>query len=537
MQIRAFVGTIALLAAVMSFPAQAAETPTLVMRMASIDELIAQARYLAVLAGKEEEAKQAEAFLKGMTGPKGLEGLDTKKPFGFYAVLGESIERSSAVALIPVADEKTLMNFLQNVGIRPEKEDEVYKFDLPNSPFPGFFRFANGYAYITGVNAKYLTLDRLQKPEAVFGNEQGTLSFQVNLDQIPKPFKELFLTQLALRMSDEKDKTPPGDETKVAKALRLELLDEVEREIKSLLDDGQTIRFEINVDRQANDLKTALTMTARPGSKLADSITELGKATTVSASLVSKQTAMNMLLSAGLPERIRKAIAPVLEEEFDKALKKEKDKTKRDLGQAVFNAISPTLKAAEFDGGLDIRGPSRGGLYTVVVGMKVKDGGRIEKTVKDIFTSQAPPEAKAKVTFDADKAGGVAIHKVINDNPGDAAKMIGTGPIFFAVRDDALLVAGGEEALDALKEVIQAKPTTGALMQMEMAVNQLVKLMEQNQKNAEAAAKIAFAKAPEGDRIRLALTAGKALTLSLNIKAQLITFFAKLDELNKKRDL
>src|SRR5271166_3619808 len=68
--------------------------PAVVLRIASLDALIEDARYLAELVGKGESAKQAESFLKSFTGEKGLGGLDTTKPFGFYGKLEGEIRNS-----------------------------------------------------------------------------------------------------------------------------------------------------------------------------------------------------------------------------------------------------------------------------------------------------------------------------------------------------------------------------------------------------------------------------------------------------------
>src|SRR5262245_45522458 len=68
--------------------AEQAKKPGLVVRVQSIDELLANVRYLAGLVGQEEQAKQIEGFLKSMAGPKGLEGIDTKRPIGLYGNFG-----------------------------------------------------------------------------------------------------------------------------------------------------------------------------------------------------------------------------------------------------------------------------------------------------------------------------------------------------------------------------------------------------------------------------------------------------------------
>src|SRR5215471_11780928 len=109
------VAVVALLA--LAVPVRAADdkkTPTLIVRVQSLDNLISDARYLATLAGREEEAKQAEGFLKQFTGEKGIEGIDTKRPMGAYAFLGENVI-DSEVVLLPVADEQAILGLLKRL--------------------------------------------------------------------------------------------------------------------------------------------------------------------------------------------------------------------------------------------------------------------------------------------------------------------------------------------------------------------------------------------------------------------------------------
>src|SRR5438309_1922393 len=90
---------IALVSVMAAAPARAADEkpqPAVVVGVRSLDALLSNARYLASLAGEGERAKQAEKIVKGRIGAKGLEGIDAKRPFGFYAVFGSELSETAS---------------------------------------------------------------------------------------------------------------------------------------------------------------------------------------------------------------------------------------------------------------------------------------------------------------------------------------------------------------------------------------------------------------------------------------------------------
>ena len=85
--------------------ARAAEpTPTVLVRVKSIDGLMADARYLAGLAGQGEAFKQIDGVIPAFLGPKGLAetGLDTSRPWGLYAILKPEIPNSPVVLTLGI---------------------------------------------------------------------------------------------------------------------------------------------------------------------------------------------------------------------------------------------------------------------------------------------------------------------------------------------------------------------------------------------------------------------------------------------------
>ena len=92
--------------------------PTLVIRVRSIDSLIADVKYLTSLSGRGNEVRALDAALKRAT-PNGFEGIDDKRPIGLYGLADQdgNLQETKVVLLVPVSDEKTVIGLLGAVQL------------------------------------------------------------------------------------------------------------------------------------------------------------------------------------------------------------------------------------------------------------------------------------------------------------------------------------------------------------------------------------------------------------------------------------
>jgi hypothetical protein len=535
-----------LLAAAPSLVRAADEKPALVVAFKSLDGLISDAKYISELAGKEEEAKQAEAMLKNLLGDrKGLEGVDPKKPIGLYArINADDPKDSEVVLLIPVADEDALLNLLKKqdkIKVEDKADDGSYRVNIENVPFPFFLRFANNYAYVTGVTKAALAKDRLLAPDKVLPAKTTSLaSVVLRMEQIPEKYRDLVITGMEQQLAKEKEKEQPN-ETPPAKAFRLALIDEMGGMVKSVLEDGAELSMSMDVDRDAGELSTALRFTGKSGSALAGNLADLGNKKSVGASLIGANSAANLVFNVALPENLRKSLSAAVDEGVKKGLADAAAKGQREAVEKVVKALLPTLKAGELDAGFDLRGPGAKDLYTLVMGLKVKEGGEIEKLVRNAIKS-LPEKEQEKVKFDVAKAGDVGIHRFISDlslSEENSKRMFGDNPeVYFAFRDDALLTAIGVDGLAALKEIVAAKPKAGAMLQMEASMNRLAAQLTKDHPAAPDAAKKAF-KDGKKDKVWFAVEGGKALSVKISMDAPVVTFaalMAEAEQQNKSKD-
>jgi hypothetical protein len=508
--------------------------PSVVLRVQSIDELIANFKYLAHIVGRDEDAKKAEDWLMAQTGPKGLEGIDTKRPLGGYAIVKEDLASSTVVVLIPISDEKAFLELLEKQAtdkkISLEKgKDGVYNIDINGLPTTIYFRFAHKHAYVTFQNAEAIAKDVILPPAQVLpvGKEKDTvLSLTLHIDQLPEETRKYAVSQVKARLGDLKEEM---GETKAQHELKVAVVDELTKQLVSVIDDGGALALRLNLDRKANDISLELALGAKEDTKLGGTILELGKAKSNTAGLISPDSVMNLQVNMTVPEHIRKLIGPAIDEAVTQELGKETDTTKKALAEKAFQAILPTVKAGVLDMAVDFRGPGKDKHYTLVSGLKLADGANAEKLMREVAKGLPENNEHAKVTLDVAKEGAVSIHQVeIKDADEDFKKTFGNASAYVALRSDVLFVAVGDEALTALKGALKTQAKVGKPAQFEISAARLAELAGKEQPEAAKAAEKAFGASKQGDKIRFGLEAEKELKVRISMDTQVLKFFSLL---------
>jgi hypothetical protein len=510
--------------------------PALQIRLAPLDDLIGDLRHVVKKVGREEEGKQFEELLKSRTGPKGLEGVDTKKPIGLVGTVAKRLDQSEVFLLLPIADEKTFMAFLKGADLDPKKDkDGGYSMSLENVPFPVLFRFANGYLYGTLKYTATTTIpaaDKLPKPDVALGEGTSLMSLAVNLDAVPMALRKAFVPAAALHLGNLKDQEMPGATAK-QKELRDGILDEAMRLLKQFVEDGASAKGQLEVDRKADALGLALHIDGPKGTSLAKDIKALASRTSLGPALLGKDSVMGGYFNLPLPSDLRKLLDPVIDEALEAALKKHDDNAK-ELLKPIADALKPTLKADSVAMAVDMRGPGKGGKYSVVASARLVDGEALEKAVKDLV-AKIPAEARAALETDVAKAGGANIHQITPEGQ-DARtlELLGKGKVYVAVRKDAVFLTAGDAGLDRMKSALAVKPAGGKLLNLHIAMSKAGFLAENNPKETREAIAKAFG-GKEGDKVSLALDGGDKLELRLSVDLAVLRFAFLVGEATKER--
>jgi hypothetical protein len=514
--------------------AEDAKSPTLVVRIKSIDDLIADGKYIARLAGQAEKVEQGEGLLHSF-----VDGIDSKRPLGLYGFITPDLQGSNGVVLVPVSDAKALRDTLERFQIKLEKgEDDVYSVssDAMPIPVPIYARFANDYLYVTAQKKDALAKDHLLDPEkALAGARKATLSARFRLDQLPDGLKQIALGTMELKMAEEKEKKIPN-ETKAQHDLRVKVIDNSRDHLAGLIKEGGDLSFVLDVDRKANQLLVEVTFNGKPGSALAKHIAGIQEAQSLFRGLLSDDAALNVAFHFILPEDAREALDPVIDEGIRQGMEKEKDKEKRERAEKILKVVLPTLKAGELDMAVSLRGPTDDDHYTLVAGIKVKDGADVQAAIQNLV-QELPEKERDRIKLDVETVDGIKVHRIDaqKDFDEDHRRTLGDNPFYLAVREDAVLVAGGANGLSALKEALgstKAKATPPLLVEVSMA--HLAPLMAHGDEKATAELHKLVESVFKGDKgtdkIKVTLEGGENLTFRATIAGPVIRFAARMDK-------
>ena len=510
-------------------------TPSLVVKIKSIEGLIQDVKYLAELAGVGEEIKQVDELLNSFKSEQGLGGIDTKKPMGMYGRLTDDVQNSPLLVMLPIVDEKAFLQFLGNFEIKAEKDkDGVYTVEnIPNAPLPVtlYFRFANNYCYITINEKENIAKSKLPDPKKVLTVDESVISVSVRIADMPDLVKQLLVTNLENMFAELKEKQDDNEPASLTK-LKEKIAELGTARIQNLLTDGESMALRLALDTKKDDLFIEAAFKAKSGSQLAKEMIEAGKTPTLFGSLAQKTDTMNVRLTATLPDELKKVLGPAVDDLIASVIKEETDQVKQALMKPALEKIAPTLKAGKIDIAMSMHGPNKDGHYTIVMGVRVEDGLGIESFVRDAIKN-LPENERKNVKVDMAKVGSANIHEInLGDSMDSEMKnLIGKPEAYLAFRKDQAVLAMGPDALNRVKAVVAAKPSTATMMSFKIAFSRAIGLSKadpKTKKMVEVAEKV-FGENPAGTDV-MSITGEMTDTLRVRfgMKAKLIKLFAEL---------
>jgi hypothetical protein len=545
---RAAAGLVAV-AAALALPATRAEaqSPVAVVSARSAETLLDRLEYLVKTAQPDkEQAAEALDGIARLRDEETFKGIDRAKPAAIFATLpGAAGELPGAIAAVPIKNFKEMLRSLEGMGVDVNTKPEVTGFDatVVINGMPLYIVDAVDYAYASIIPAGGEGLRKL-KPEAWLPTRKdaGDISLTVRMDRVPQSLKDVFLNQLNQNLEKERERKPGEDDAEYqGRQVGMDLaLTAFTRFVK----DGREMAFDLAVDPKTEQVRVEASITAMPDTPMAASLSQFASRHSAFEGF-GKGAPLAAWISLPIPEEMRELMGKAIDKSRAEALDKVGSDEEKELVGKMIDALKPTAMSSEFDMGIALRGPSNEGEkshYTVVTGLKVADGKKIESVVKEIAAKVPPEDKDARVEIDFAKAAdGTAIHRMSGPLDDQARRIFGVdAAAYAAIQPDRLVAVFGSHGQETLEKALAAPaagPGTSAPIQMVAHIAKLAALAEEDREAATEAATKAFGDAkPARDRVALSLGAkGNHLELRLAIDVPALRFFALMDEARKAK--
>jgi len=510
--------------------------PTIVVRLQSFDAVVDNIKTISKAVGKEEIGKQIVSAIKAQTGPDGLDGVDTKKPIGISVNLAGDFNSIYGVIMVPIKDQQKFLALLKNVNYPATKGKDNDIYEIEQNQVPGVrigLRFLNGYAYISGPNPDILAkAEDLPTPAQVFAKGQdAVVSGVVRLDQIPEAFKANALMQLEDIIKTAKDKAGKDADTPAQKKLAADIVESGGKQLANFLKGATEVSGQLTINPKTHEIGIELSADGKKNSELDKTIAGLAKHPSIFGGLVKKGGDAVVAAHAVLPPELKASFNAVVDEALKKGLESEPDANKKAFAQKFFDAITPTLHSGDFDV-IAYGKAHKNGQVTAVAGMKVQQAEKLTQTLRDLH-KQLPATEQDHFKLDVSKVGTTSVHQVNIKLAPKEQKILGDGPLFIAITDQALFVATGKDALAALKDALETPAAPGtSLLHYEIKLAQLADLETgKDQDKVKAAAKKAFANDP--GVIRFTIEGGQKLQIRISAGISVLDFAVSLMQKNQ----
>jgi hypothetical protein len=473
-----------------------ADGPPVVLQLAPLGQLLDDANAMAKAVGGDQAADHITQAITQKLGEKGFAGIDTKKPMAAYMNLPEKLGiagkqpnefnpaemlkgyKGALVIPAPKPDEfKDLLArlFDDKVTLTPiDGKDGLFKMDNPNdpAPFPVRVRFHADHAYV-GLNLSDDEMDAkaLVAPETLIDTkEKAQVALRAFPDRYPPGLMKEAMDAVDGMLAQMKAQLGGQERMSYAETALTAYMKMVKRYADQLMKESTEVGYKLSFDRTTAEAAWEFYIVPKKGTSLAADIAARKPSTNKFAGLLTSETAAGVTLELPLFAAEMQEILTGLIEKGREQAKENAPPPAQPVIDELLQGLARTIKTGEFDIAAAVNGPDKDGHFTAVAAIAFEDAGKLEKAIK-AAEKDFPKEVKDAVQFDAEKAGGVNIHKVTPPKAPDPAaeKIFGSTVVYVAFGEHGIYAAVGTNALDAIKAALAAKPA--AAKPLDVVVN------------------------------------------------------------------
>ena len=491
--------------------------PPLLLQIHSLDRVFADLKILAAEANKSKEIEQIFKVFQTPDGKVGFPGIDSNRPWGAYARIEANAAFGGLVGLVPIRDEADFLRLLHMLQCSTSKNaDGVYEVKHAQLPKTLGVRFANRYAYVAFEDFNVIKKENLVEPKKVFvRDENADVRLTFRLDRLPDELRRQALA--GVQGAGPKAKAALPQANPIVHDASEKLLDLLSRFGTDLVQESRELSLSLRIDSSQQELVADLRFRAAEKSRLARSLASWQETASVFGDLNEGSPALRARIHFRLPEELRRILEPLAHEALEQTMREATDRDKHPEDERFVRAFEPTVAAGELDVAMFVNSQGRGKPARTVAGLKVVKGLELEKAFRELVGT-LPPAERALFQFDVSRTAGTTIHRlsVQGKLPPQALAVFGANPFFYyAFRDDAVLFAAGDRAVESIGNVLASRSRQTPPALLELNVKHLLEVMPVPDKERDLASKV-FTDANPG-RVRLSLGGGSVLRLRLDL--------------------
>lgn len=442
-----------------------AAEPVAVVSISGVNNLVNDIKYLSAAAGAGHLGQMAETMSQPF-----MQGISRDKPVGLIV----SFENNNfePLAFIPIDDLDATMDMLsENLGKPRDSGNGVFEIAGPQ---PSYLKEQNGWAFVaTNIDAlKNLPAN----PKGILDglNEEYDIAIRANIDSIPKEYRDMALDQMRAGIRQGLDRLPGESDEQYE--LRKQLVESQMEQMNALFNQTDQITFGWLIDGQQQMTHMDMTVTAKPGTDLANQMGQLKSAKSKFAGFMNDEAAITMNSSSMLrPQDIAqtKTMLSSFRETAIKEIENDDDLPDQDARNAaqdlvgdLFDILDATLESGVMDAGLSISLDEQS--MTMVGGLHVADGNAVEESLKKLVKLAKQEPDFPGIQFNAQSHGNVRFHTMQVPIPEgeDAREILGEVlDVAIGIDKQAAYFAMGNDCITKLKQVIDnSAQSTGKIV-------------------------------------------------------------------------
>ncbi|MEX2026880.1 MAG: hypothetical protein WEH44_06255 [Pirellulaceae bacterium] len=459
--------------------AQAELKPLLVVSVASVDEMLADIKYVTKASGFEQAGNTADFFGKAYSN-----GVDRKRPIGVIVTAKEGGEFVS-LSFIPVSDMKAILATLKEpIGEPKDAGDGV--LELAAGPQTVFIKEVAGWAFVAQQKEHLAELPA--DPSALLGTlpKDYTLAAKLSMQNLPADLKKMAADQIRMGFETNLQNAPdaPGFDRELMEKVNRNAMENFIR----MLDELEDITVGFNIDAPGQRTYLDIGVTAIAGSRLAKQVEQAaqtkssfaaflvpGAAATLNfaAPVAKEDLEQTRVLIEGIKVNVQKEL------DDDPNLDATRRAAAKELIAGFIDVLQKTLEEGKLDGGAALLLEPKS--LNFVAGGLVADGAKVEALFKRL-ADLAKDEADApEIKLNSGKHGDVNLHTISGPNDDEKAReilgdkihiVLGTGP-------KSLYLAFGKDGEGLLKKMIdqvsQQGPTAVPPSQLNVSLLPILK--------------------------------------------------------------